>query len=132
MKLTDNQGSMLLCSMQTDVAVDAPAGKDHDLEATWGDLYLSVEPDQLQVEQQMDGLIYYDELYAALAQLDVKSRWVLLLFYGFLGGGPQSLERVGKMMGLSRERIRVWHNQTLNRLRRDRRLRVYRGKSLET
>ena len=54
-------------------------------------------------------------LGAALARLDDTERRVLELRYGF-DGEPQTLEAIGKELGISRERIRRLETQALARL----------------
>jgi RNA polymerase primary sigma factor len=58
-------------------------------------------------------------LQQALACLTGRERAALVLTYGLDGSGEQrSLAQVGRMLGLSRERVRQLHEQALAKLRR--------------
>ena len=54
---------------------------------------------------------------AALAELTPRMRRVLDLRLGLSSGGPATLEEIGQMMGVTRERIRQIEKKTLDRLR---------------
>ena len=41
------------------------------------------------------------------------------LRYGFRGGREHTLEEIGQMMGVTRERVRQMERQALTKLRRD-------------
>jgi RNA polymerase primary sigma factor len=46
------------------------------------------------------------EIAAALAQLNGRVRRVLKLRYGLVDGEPRTLAEVGRVLGLTRERVR--------------------------
>lgn len=56
-------------------------------------------------------------LQAGLAFLPEREARVLRLFYGLEGGDARSLERIGREMGVSRERVRQLKGRALSRLR---------------
>ena len=47
-----------------------------------------------------------DEVERAIAQLNPRMQRVLELRYGLHGESPRSLEEVGKVLGVTRERVR--------------------------
>lgn len=58
-----------------------------------------------------------DALEAALAGADDRDRLVLELRYGLNGGEPQSLARIGTLLGVSRDRVRQLESRALMLLR---------------
>ncbi|MEM7233824.1 MAG: sigma-70 family RNA polymerase sigma factor [Planctomycetota bacterium] len=54
----------------------------------------------------------------ALGGLDTRSREVLQRRFGLAGGNPQTLEEIGRLMSLSRERIRQIEHEALRRMQR--------------
>jgi RNA polymerase sigma factor (sigma-70 family) len=57
------------------------------------------------------------EVYAALADLHERERGVLELRYGLAGQEPRTLEEIGELYGVTRERIRQIEKSTLAKLR---------------
>lgn len=57
-------------------------------------------------------------LSAALDRLDSRSRYVLQAHHGLGGGRPLTLGDIGKVLGLSRERVRQIENEAFQRLRK--------------
>ncbi len=57
------------------------------------------------------------ELAATLAELHERERGVLELRYGLTGGEPRTLEEIGELYGVTRERIRQIEKTTLAKLR---------------
>ncbi|MFQ5944707.1 MAG: RNA polymerase sigma factor RpoD/SigA [Anaerolineae bacterium] len=62
-----------------------------------------------------------EEMEEALASLSEREARVLRLRFGLEGGHPHTLEQVGEVLGLTRERIRQIQTQALRRLRHPRR-----------
>lgn len=93
------------------IALEAPVGDDSE----FGDFIeddLSPSPDEA-----MHGIMLNETIDAILAELMPREAEILRLRFGLEGGVPQTLEQVGKAMGLSRERIRQIERQALRRLR---------------
>jgi RNA polymerase sigma factor (sigma-70 family) len=95
------------------VSLDRPVGTDG--EAQLGDF--------VEDEQAADPfLVAVDgarrkELHKALQLLDSRERRVVVLRYGLDGGIPRTLSAVGKMLGITRERVRQVENRALSKLR---------------
>ena len=95
------------------VSLDRPVGTDG--EAQLGDF--------VEDEQAADPfLVAVDgarrkELRKALELLDLRERRVVMLRYGLDGGVPRTLSAVGKMLGITRERVRQVENRALSKLR---------------
>ena len=62
-----------------------------------------------------------------LAQLNHRELLILRLYYGLDGNEPQTLDQIGRMMHLSRERVRQLREQVLDKLRHPARARALRG-----
>ncbi|MBD3369693.1 sigma-70 family RNA polymerase sigma factor [Candidatus Fermentibacteria bacterium] len=58
-------------------------------------------------------------IYKALAKISEREKTVISLRFGLVDGEPQTLEAVGKVFGVSRERIRQIEARALAKLRRE-------------
>jgi RNA polymerase primary sigma factor len=58
-----------------------------------------------------------DTVHRCLQSLDARQREILRRYYGFDGCKPMTLEEIGHIFGLTRERIRQLRDQGLTRLR---------------
>jgi RNA polymerase primary sigma factor len=58
-----------------------------------------------------------DEIEEALATLPPRDARVLKLYFGLNGGREHTLEEIGGMLGVTRERIRQLRDRALKRLR---------------
>jgi RNA polymerase primary sigma factor len=98
-------------------SLDKPLG-DESGAASFGDLFASDD-------QQPDEVVQVDlqeqALHRALGRLPERERRVLELRYGLDGDPePHSLEAIGRLMGLTRERVRQLESQALQRLSMER------------
>jgi RNA polymerase primary sigma factor len=57
------------------------------------------------------------DIEAALATLPARDARVLRLYFGLDDGNSRTLEEIGRMMGVTRERIRQLRDRALTRLR---------------
>jgi RNA polymerase primary sigma factor len=57
------------------------------------------------------------DIEAALATLPPRDARVLRLYFGLDDGNSRTLEEIGRMMGVTRERIRQLRDRALMRLR---------------
>ncbi len=67
-------------------------------------------------ESSMDRFLS-DEIEEALATLPPRDARVLMLYFGLNGGREHTLEEIGGMLGVTRERIRQLRDRALKRLR---------------
>ena len=95
-------------------SVDVPVGKDNDRPL------LEVIADDNNPEPSL--LLQDEDVYANLAlwldQLDEKQREVIVRRFGLHGHERQTLENVGKELGVTRERVRQIQMDALKRMRK--------------
>ena len=93
-------------------SLDRPVGEDDSM--AYGDLFASSEaPPDEQVEVQLTE----HALYAAIAELSDRDQRILRLRYGLDGTEePKSLEEIGRILGITRERVRQLEADALRRL----------------
>ena len=93
-------------------SLDKPVGEDDS--ASYGDLFASDErtPDE-QVELELTEKALHD----AVAELPEREQKILNLRYGLSGAEePKSLEEIGRILGITRERVRQLEAEALRRL----------------
>src|SRR6266581_184828 len=93
-------------------SLDKPVGEDGS--ASFGDLVAS---DEATPEEQVEVELTERALHAAVAELSEREQQILQLRFG-LGGeaDPKSLEEIGKILGITRERVRQLEAEALRRL----------------
>ena len=67
-------------------------------------------------EDHVDVSLRTEALAAALSLLTERERQVLCLRYGLVDSEPQTLEYIGRCLGLTRERVRQIESGALKRL----------------
>jgi RNA polymerase primary sigma factor len=92
-------------------SLDKPLGEDND--ASIGDL---MPTDQTPVDEEVQVSLTEATLHTAIGNLPEREADVLRLRYGLAGQEPKSLEEIGRMLGLTRERVRQIESQALQRL----------------
>ncbi|HEY4349308.1 MAG TPA: sigma-70 family RNA polymerase sigma factor [Gaiellaceae bacterium] len=95
-------------------STDAPIGTDGD--TSFGDLFAAAGPT---TEDEVDATIRGDAVRRAVAKLPDRQRDVISLRFGLVGDGPNSLEQIGKQLGITRERVRQIEADALRRLAAD-------------
>ena len=92
-------------------SLDRPVGEG---DASYGDLFAG---DEASAEELIQVSLEQDVLRRAVETLPEREQEVVKLRYGLNGdGGPQSLEEIGRKLGLTRERIRQLEARALERL----------------
>jgi RNA polymerase primary sigma factor len=92
-------------------SLDKPLGDDND--ASIGDLIGVAEGG---VEEEVEVSLTEDTLHRALEKLPERQQQVLTLRYGLGPEEPQSLEEIGRRLGITRERVRQIEATALERL----------------
>ena len=92
-------------------SLDAPVGDGED--AVFGDFVAGEEP---LPEEAVELHLRSEALRTALAALPEREREVVSMRYGLGGSEPQTLEEIGRRLGLTRERVRQIELESLRRL----------------
>jgi RNA polymerase primary sigma factor len=93
-------------------SLDRPVGTEGD--ASLGDLVAGQEAPP---EEELEISLRQDALRRAIAELPDRERDVLKMRFGLNGDpDPQSLEAIGRTLGLTRERVRQIETEALSRL----------------
>ena len=102
-------------------SLDKPIGEDES--TAFGDLFAghAAEP-----EEEVHVSLREETLRHAVADLPERERGVIELRYGIDGDDPQSLEEIGRRLGLTRERVRQIEAQALKRLAVNREIEAFR------
>ncbi|WSD06475.1 sigma-70 family RNA polymerase sigma factor [Streptomyces hirsutus] len=98
---------------QEPVSLHAPVGEED--EVALGDLI--EDGDAASPVESAAFLLLREHLEAVLSTLGERERKVVQLRYGLVDGRPRTLEEIGRIFGVTRERIRQIESKTLNKLR---------------
>ena len=101
----------IMRSAQTPVSLEKPVGDDEESE--FGHFLADAAPLPQDVA---DGNFRVRALTQSLASLSLRERRVLELRYGLDGQAPATLEEVGEVFGVTRERIRQIEKSSLQKL----------------
>ncbi|WP_320776444.1 RNA polymerase sigma factor [Streptomyces sp. CRN 30] len=105
--------SEVLRLAQEPVSLHAPVGEEDDV--ALGDLI--EDGDATSPVESAAFLLLREHLEAVLSTLGERERKVVQLRYGLVDGRPRTLEEIGRIFGVTRERIRQIESKTLNKLR---------------
>lgn len=111
--LTGERVSEVLRLAQEPVSLHAPVGEEEDV--SLGDLI--EDGDAASPVESAAFLLLREHLDAVLSTLGERERKVVQLRYGLADGRPRTLEEIGRIFGVTRERIRQIESKTLNKLR---------------
>ncbi|MFG2311249.1 RNA polymerase sigma factor [Streptomyces sp. NPDC048566] len=111
--LTGERVSEVLRLAQEPVSLHAPVGEEDDV--ALGDLI--EDGDAASPVESAAFLLLRQHLEAVLSTLGERERKVVQLRYGLVDGRPRTLEEIGRIFGVTRERIRQIESKTLNKLR---------------
>ncbi|NNJ06073.1 sigma-70 family RNA polymerase sigma factor [Streptomyces sp. PKU-MA01144] len=98
---------------QEPVSLHAPVGEEDDV--ALGDLI--EDGDAASPVESAAFLLLRQHLEAVLSTLGERERKVVQLRYGLADGRPRTLEEIGRIFGVTRERIRQIESKTLGKLR---------------
>ncbi len=102
-----------LTLVQEPASLDAPVGEDGD--ATLADMIEAI--DAINPHAAAEATALRDSIAEALADLTPREQRVMQMRFGMGGSGEQTLEEIGKVFGVTRERIRQIEAKALQRLR---------------
>ncbi|MET9090743.1 RNA polymerase sigma factor [Streptomyces cyaneofuscatus] len=111
--LTPERVTEVLRLAQEPVSLHAPVGEEDDV--SFGDLI--EDGDAASPVETAAFLLLREHLEAVLSTLGERERKVVQLRYGLDDGRPRTLEEIGRIFGVTRERIRQIESKTLSRLR---------------
>ncbi len=109
--LTVQQVLEVRAAARASTSLDAPVGDGED--AVFGDFVAGDEP---LPEEAVELHLRSEALRQALAALPEREREVVVMRYGLGGAEPQTLEEIGRRLGLTRERVRQIELESLRRL----------------
>ncbi|MEO0179907.1 MAG: RNA polymerase sigma factor RpoD/SigA [candidate division WOR-3 bacterium] len=98
-----------------DVSLDMPVGKD-ERDTTLGDVLEQAalpSPDEIYEAEEMREI-----LLRLLHRLDKKERNILVLYFGLEGQPQKTLEEIGEIFNISRERVRQIKDRAIEKLRK--------------
>jgi RNA polymerase primary sigma factor len=98
---------------QEPVSLHAPVGEEDDVALA----DLIEDGDAASPVESAAFLQLREHLEAVLSTLGERERRVVQLRYGLADGRPRTLEEIGRLFGVTRERIRQIESKTLNKLR---------------
>lgn len=96
------------------MSLDRPVGEDGD--STLADIIAT--PEQELPSDSLTERTLFEQAERALHCLDEREQRVLRMRYGWDNGDPMSLEKIGRVFGLTRERIRQIEIKALAKLRK--------------
>ncbi|CAL9578073.1 RNA polymerase sigma factor [Streptomyces sp. enrichment culture] len=111
--LTPERVREVLRLAQEPVSLHAPVGEED--EVALGDLI--EDGDAASPVESAAFLLLREHLDAVLSTLGERERKVVQLRYGLADGRPRTLEEIGRLFGVTRERIRQIESKTLGKLR---------------
>ncbi|MFC1660610.1 RNA polymerase sigma factor RpoD/SigA [Gemmatimonadota bacterium] len=107
----------LVESLQTlnaaEIRLDAPIGDSEDSQLV--ERFITEEAAEPEVE--VEGRLLSESISDALETLEPRDAKVLRLYFGLEGEREHTLEEIGNMLGVTRERIRQLRDRALRRLR---------------
>ncbi len=100
-------------ALQRASSLDRPVGEEGD--TTLGELIADIEA--VDPENTVSADDARQRIDRVLSGLEERERRILELRFGFVDGEPRTLDEIGQVFGMSRERIRQLEKQALARLR---------------
>ncbi len=112
MEMTIEKLRFIAKSAQLPISLETPIGKEED--SRLGDF---IESDTENPEQDVSKTLLREDLEGVLATLSPRERDVLRLRYGLDDGRMKTLEEIGQIFEVTRERIRQIEAKALRKLR---------------
>jgi len=95
------------------ISLHIPLGEDGDSE--FGDLIEDAEA--VQPGEAVSFTLLQEQLHAVLGTLSEREAGVVSMRFGLADGQPKTLDEIGKVYGVTRERIRQIESKTMSKLR---------------
>ena len=123
LNMSEEEVEKTLALAQSHISLEAPVapGEDNRLMDYLPDQF-SRTPDEETFEKALT-----ETINVALATLKEREAAVLRLYYGLDGDEPKTLEEIGRLLGVTRERVRQIKEKALGRLRHASRARFLKG-----
>ncbi len=100
----------------SELSLDAPIDRSDRNGASFGERFSGAEASE--IEQDVEAIACRDFLETMFEQyLTERERKILYLYYGLDDGEPRTLEVIGSLLGVTRERIRQIRNRAFEKLR---------------
>jgi len=112
-KLTPEMVEQLQTLNAAEIRLDAPIGDSDDSQLVERFISEEAAEPELAVEERM----LSEQIERALDTLTPRDARVLRLYFGLEGGREHTLEEIGNMLGVTRERVRQLRDRALKRLR---------------
>lgn len=114
-ELTDDQVTeCLMLGPQDILSLDTPVGPEG--ETTLGDFLDRADP-SANPEQAVEFALLQEQLHAVLDTFSEREAGVVAMRFGLSDGEPKTLDEIGKVYGVTRERIRQIEKNVMGRLR---------------
>jgi RNA polymerase primary sigma factor len=114
--LTEREIQNLFRSGSRHISLDAPLNGLEEGEATMLDVMAPDDATQADSNLMIQSL--RDEVALGLSSLSTRETEVISAYYGLTGQHPMSLDEIGELFGLTRERVRQIKERGLRRLRK--------------
>ena len=113
LEMSEEEMSITIPISRRALSLDAPMGAESEM------TLLDYLPDNIAPPPDDDATTgnLADSVDSALAALPPREAKVLRMYFGFDRGDPVTLERIGEMLGVTRERVRQIKDRALWRLR---------------
>ena len=111
---TEAEVKDIISYLQSPVSLESPVGEDG--EDSLGDLV--EDRTETTPEEAMNILARQEEVQELLGSLTEREQQVIRLRYGLGEERPQTLEEIGSMLGVTRERVRQIEARAMEKLRR--------------
>jgi RNA polymerase primary sigma factor len=109
--LPPRQALEVEAAARASISLDQPLGEQQD--ALFGDMVAGEGP---LPEERVEDTLRSEALAEALASLGERERAVIVLRYGLDASEPKTLAEIGRLLGVSRERVRQLETEALKRL----------------
>ena len=118
LEMTPKEVNNMLKGNMRHLSFDAPVSNSDDSDATMLDLYTTSDDDNTGPDGDLMRESLREEVAQGLAILSTREVEVLSAYYGLNGYKALTLEEIGEMFGLTRERVRQIKERSIRRLRK--------------